>query len=54
MLGRSFKEGSAIVVVRATESEVPTVMSLLDRHKPVDVLDCARTYGIGGSNRRGP
>ena len=48
VLGRSFKEGSAIVVVRVLESEAPKVMSLLDRHKPVDVLDRARTYGMAG------
>jgi len=48
VLGRSFKEGSVIVVVRVPESDAPTVMSLLDRHKPVDVLDRAKAYGLAG------
>jgi uncharacterized protein (TIGR02271 family) len=42
VLGRSFKEGYVIVVVRVAESHAPSVMSLLDRHKPVDVLDRAK------------
>jgi uncharacterized protein (TIGR02271 family) len=46
VLGRSFKEGYVIVVVRAPESHASSVMSLLDRHKPVDVLDRARAYGM--------
>lgn len=48
VLGQSFKEGSVIVVVRVPESHAPTVMSLLDRHKPVDVLDRAKAYGLAG------
>jgi uncharacterized protein (TIGR02271 family) len=49
VLGHSFKEGSVIVVVRVAESHAPTVMSLLDRHKPVDVLDRAKIYGMAGA-----
>jgi uncharacterized protein (TIGR02271 family) len=50
VLGRSFKEGSVIVVVRVPEAHAPSVMSLLDRHKPVDVLDRAKAYGLAGAN----
>src|SRR5712675_518907 len=49
VLGRSLKEGSVIVSVRVPESEAPKVMSLLDSHKPVDVLDRARAYGLVGA-----
>jgi uncharacterized protein (TIGR02271 family) len=48
VLGRSFKEGSVIVVVRVPDSHAPAVMSLLDRHKPVDVLDRVKAYGMAG------
>jgi uncharacterized protein (TIGR02271 family) len=48
VLGRSFQEGSVIVSVRVPESEAPKVMSLLDNHKPVDVIDRAKTYGLVG------
>ena len=48
VLGRSFQEGSVIVAVRVPESEAPKVMSLLDRYKPVDVLDRAKAYGLIG------
>lgn len=46
VLGRSFKEGSVIISVRVPESEAPKVVSLLDSHKPVDVLDRAKAYGL--------
>jgi uncharacterized protein (TIGR02271 family) len=49
VLSRSLREGSAIVSVRVSESEAPKVISLLDSHKPVDVLDRARTYGLMGT-----
>jgi uncharacterized protein (TIGR02271 family) len=49
VLGSSFKDGCVIVVVRAPESQAPTVMSLLDRHKPVDVLDRAKAYASTGA-----
>jgi hypothetical protein len=49
VLGRSFKEGSVIVSVRVPESEAPRVVSLLDSHKPVDVLDRAKAYGLVGA-----
>ena len=49
VLGRSLKEGSVIVSVRVPDSEAPKVMSLLDTHKPVDVLDRAKTYGMIGA-----
>jgi len=54
VLGRSFKEGSVIVVVRVPESHAATVMSLLDRHKPVDVLDRAKAYGLAGPTAAAP
>lgn len=54
VLGRSFKEGSVIVVVRVPESHAPTVMSLLDRHKPVDVLDRAKAYDMAGATAAAP
>ena len=50
VLGSSFKEGSVIVVVRVPESHAPSVMSLLDRHKPVDVLD--RAKALAGATAR--
>ncbi len=49
VLGRSFREGHVIVVVRVPESHTPSVMSLLDRHKPVDVLDRAKAYDMAGA-----
>ena len=49
VLSRSFKEGSVIVSVRVPESEAPKVMTLLDSHKPVDVLDRAKAYGLAGA-----
>jgi uncharacterized protein (TIGR02271 family) len=54
VLGRSLKEGSVIVSVRVPESEAPRVMSLLDSHKPVDVLDRARAYGLVGATTEAP
>ena len=50
VLGRSFKEGYVIVVVRAPESHAPSVMSLLDRHKPVEVVD--RAEALAGATAR--
>jgi len=46
VLGRSFKEGSVIISVRVLDSDAPRVVSLLDSHKPVDVLDRAKAYGL--------
>ena len=46
VLGRSLAEGSVIVSIRVPESDAPKVMSLLDSHKPVDLLDRAKTYGL--------
>src|SRR5437868_2084741 len=46
VLGRSFKEGSVILSVRVPDSEAAKVVSLLDSHKPVDVLDRAKAYGL--------
>src|SRR5580704_9919112 len=46
VLGRSFKEGSVIVSVRVPESEASKVLSLLDAHKPVDIVDRAKVYGL--------
>jgi uncharacterized protein (TIGR02271 family) len=54
VLGRSLKEGSVIVSVRVPESEAPRVMSLLDSHKPVDVLDRAKAYGLLGATTEAP
>ena len=54
VLGRSLKEGSVIVSVRVSESEAPRVMSLLDSHKPVDVLDRAKAYGLVGATAEVP
>ena len=53
VLGRSLKEGSVIVSVRVPESDAPKVMSLLDSHKPVDVLDRAKAYGLVGATTAG-
>jgi uncharacterized protein (TIGR02271 family) len=49
VLSRSFKDGSVIVSVRVPESEAAKVVSLLDSHKPVDVLDRAKAYGLAGA-----
>jgi uncharacterized protein (TIGR02271 family) len=49
VLSRSLREGSAIVSVRVQESEAPRVIGLLDSHKPVDVLDRAKAYGLLGT-----
>ena len=54
VLGRSLKEGSVIVSVRVPELEAPKVMSLLDSHKPVDVLDRAKAYGLVGTTDGAP
>lgn len=54
VLGRSLKEGSVIVSVRVPESEAPRVMSLLDSHKPVDVLDRAKAYGLVAATTEAP
>ena len=54
VLGWSLKEGSVIVSVRVPESEAPRVMSLLDSHKPVDVLDRAKAYGLVGATAEVP
>ncbi|HLH42679.1 MAG TPA: YsnF/AvaK domain-containing protein [Bryobacteraceae bacterium] len=47
--GRALRQGGAIVTVRVPDSEAPKVMKLLDTHKPVDVLDRARMYGLVGA-----
>ena len=44
--GRAVRQGGAVVIVRVTESEAPKVIELLDSHKPVDVIDRARAYGV--------
>ncbi|MGH7969702.1 MAG: stress response protein ysnf, partial [Limisphaerales bacterium] len=49
VLSQSLREGSAIVVVRVHESEAPRVIGLLDSHKPVDVMDRAKAYGLIGA-----
>jgi len=49
VLGRSFKEGSVIVSVHVPQSEAAKVVGLLDSHKPVDVLDRAKAYGLVGT-----
>jgi uncharacterized protein (TIGR02271 family) len=54
VLGRSLKEGSVIVSVRVPESEAPKVTSLLDTHKPVDVLDRAKAYGLVDATAEAP
>ncbi len=49
--GRSILQGGAIVSVRVPESEARKVVELLDTHRPVDVLDRARTYGLSAEPR---
>ncbi len=49
VLGRSLKEGSVIVSVRVPESEAPKVLSLLDTHQPVDIVDRAKAYDFKGA-----
>ena len=48
VLSRSFK-ASVIVSVRVPQSEAAKVVGLLDSHKPVDVLDRAKAYGLVGA-----
>ena len=47
--GRALRKGGAIVTVRVPDSEAPKVIKLLDTHKPVDVMDRARMYGLVGA-----
>jgi uncharacterized protein (TIGR02271 family) len=54
VLGRSFKEGSVIVAVRVPAADAAKVVSLLDSHKPVDVLDRAKAYGLVGTTVGAP
>ena len=54
VLGRSFQEGSVIVAVRVPGSEAPTVIKLLDRHKPIDVVDYTKSHGLAGSTPQAP
>jgi uncharacterized protein (TIGR02271 family) len=54
VLGRSFKEGSVIVTVRVPTSDAASVVSLLDSHKPVDVLDRAKAYGLAATTVGAP
>jgi uncharacterized protein (TIGR02271 family) len=49
VLGRSLKEGSVIVSVRVPETEASKVLSLLDTHQPVDMVDRAKAYDIKGA-----
>jgi len=49
VLGRSLKEGSVIVSVRVPETEASKVLSLLDTHKPVDIVDRAKAYDFRGA-----
>jgi stress response protein YsnF len=49
VLGRSLKEGSVIVSVRVPETEASRVLSLLDTHKPVDILDRAKADDFRGA-----
>jgi uncharacterized protein (TIGR02271 family) len=53
VFGRSVKAGSVIVSVRVPETEAPKVISLLDSHKPVDILDRAKALGLVGSTAGG-
>lgn len=54
VLGRSLAQGSTIISVRVPESEALKVMSLLDRQKPVDVVDRAKAYGLVGATAAAP
>ena len=49
VLGRSLKEGSVIVSVRVPETEASKVLSLLDTHQPVDMVDRAKAYDFKGA-----
>jgi stress response protein YsnF len=49
VLGRSLKEGSVIVSVRVPETEASRVLSLLDTHQPVDIVDRAKAYDFKGA-----
>ena len=49
VLGRSLKEGSVIVSVRVPETEASKVLSLLDTHQPVDIVDRAKAYDFRGA-----
>jgi uncharacterized protein (TIGR02271 family) len=45
--GRTVRQGGAVLAVRVLESDAPKVIDLLDAHRPVDVMDRARSYGLG-------
>jgi stress response protein YsnF len=49
VLGRSLKEGSVIVSVRVPETEASKVLTLLDTHKPVDIVDRAKADDFRGA-----
>jgi hypothetical protein len=49
VLGRSLKEGSVVVSVRVPVTEASKVLSLLDTHQPVDIVDRAKTYDFKGA-----
>jgi uncharacterized protein (TIGR02271 family) len=44
--GRTLRQGGAVLAVRVAESEAPKVIDLLDAHRPVDILDRARSQGF--------
>lgn len=44
--GRTVRQGGAVLAVRVHESEAPKVIDLLDAHRPVDVIERARSYGL--------
>lgn len=44
--GQTVRQGGAVVAVRVLDSDTANVIDLLDAHKPVDLVDRARTAGL--------
>ena len=51
VFGHALKQGGVVLTARVPESDVPKVIALLDTHKPVDVIDRARSLGHQRSRR---
>ena len=46
---RSLESGSHVVTVKIPETHVESVMSILQRHNPIDIDERAASYGLGAA-----
>lgn len=46
VFGNALTRGGVVVTVHVPETEAPKVLALLDTHKPIDVVDRAKTLGL--------